>query len=249
MASPSLELLGVSKSFGETTAISDIDLVVPQGQIVALIGKSGSGKSTLLRLINQIERPSSGIIRILGHEASESAKQQRDLKRAVATIHQGLALTPRLSALENAMQGALGSLSGPRLGVVSYPKSLRQQAMDILSSLGISEKALEPVSHLSGGQQQRVAIARALMQSPKLLLADEPISALDPKTSAQVLELLSKVAKDHHLTLVVAIHQVEYVPSFANRVVGLKNGTIALDCPAADFDPKHSITLFSDDAN
>lgn len=249
MTEYSLELAKVSKSYGETRALSDIDLVVPEGEIVALIGKSGSGKSTLLKLLNQLELTTSGRLRILGEELGAPGVDLRNLRRAVATIHQGLALTPRLSALENAMQGALGSLTGPRLGMVSYPKALRIQAMDVLQSLDIGDKALEPVSQLSGGQQQRVAIARALMQKPRVLLADEPISALDPKTSAQVLDLLKRIAKENNLTLVVAIHQVEFVQGFADRVVGLRGGRISLDSTARSLDRQLSKSLFSDDEN
>jgi phosphonate transport system ATP-binding protein len=175
---------------------------------------------------------------------SHSARQK--LRRQVATIHQGLALVPSLSALENALQGSLNTLRGPRLGAFSYPRSLRVHALELLAQLGLEEKALQPVATLSGGQQQRVAIARALMQNPEILLADEPISALDPQTSRQVLELFKSIAKDRGLTLLIAIHQVEFVDSFADRVIGLEAGRIVLDSQVEDFDKRAMAKMFGD---
>lgn len=241
-----IQLSGVSKSFGLTKALSEIDLSITKGEIVALIGKSGSGKTTLLKLLNLMEPSSSGVVSLLGKDVSDPSLNARALQKTVATIHQGLALVPRLSALENVMQGALGSLRGPRLGVFSYPKVLRVKATEFLEELGIAEKKLEPLSQLSGGQQQRVAIARALMQEPQILLADEPISALDPETSGQVLDLLKKVSLNHQLTLLVSIHQIEFVKGFASRVIGLKDGSVTLDLPAGKFDGQLSSSLFSD---
>lgn len=241
-----LHFESVGKNYGSVEALSQLNFEIPRGSLVALIGKSGSGKSTLLKLVNQMESLTSGELRILGFDLRDSPSARQKLRREVATIHQGLALVARLSALENTMQGSLSSLRGPRLGAYSYPKSLRVQALELLAELGLEDKALEPVANLSGGQQQRVAIARALMQKPRILLADEPISALDPQTSRQVLELFKSVAKDRGLTLLVAIHQVEFVDSFADRVIGLETGRIVLDSMVEDFDKRAMAKMFGD---
>jgi phosphonate transport system ATP-binding protein len=236
----------IGKRYGHLQALSGVNLSIYQGSLVALIGKSGSGKSTLLKLVNQMETASSGQITILGKSLQDPASSGRELRKRVATIHQGLALVPRLSALENTMQGALTHLRAPRLGAFSYPVSLRTQALDLLAELGLSDKSLEPVVNLSGGQQQRVAVARALMQQPQILLADEPISALDPQTSKQVLQLFKSVAQDRGLTLLIAIHQVEFVDSFADRIIGLQSGQIVLDSEVSKFDKSAMAKLFGD---
>jgi phosphonate transport system ATP-binding protein len=241
-----IELNGITKTFSKQHALRDLNLGVAEGEIIALIGKSGSGKSTLIKIMNLMSLPSSGTVTILGHEVSSSGAKARLVRRHVATIHQGLALVPRLSVIENTLQGALGSLIGPRLGLLSYPKHLRTTAEDLLQELGIGEKCHHPLSQLSGGQQQRVAIARALMQRPKIILADEPISSLDPETSVQVLTLLKKYALELNLTVVVAIHQIEFIEGFADRVIGLKNGQIAMDVQVENFDDQFSKVLFTD---
>ena len=246
MASYPIELQNVEKTFHGLHALKNLSLSVEEGEIVALVGRSGSGKSTLIKLLNSTLEPSAGIIKISGHRLSDSKPHSRKIRQKVATIHQGLALVTRLSALENTLQGALGFMAWPRLGIFSYPKHLRLRAQKLLEQLDIGDKSLQPVCNLSGGQQQRVAIARALMQQPEIILADEPISALDPETSIQVLSLLKRVAQNNHLTLIVAIHQIEFVEGFASRVIGLKSGEIALDVPANQFNSQLSKQIFSD---
>ncbi len=237
--------MDVSKSFGQSDALRDITLSVNPGELLALVGKSGSGKSTLLNLVNQMQSPTAGSIQILDSELS-NRKMAQMLRSKVATIHQGLALVTRLSAIENAMQGALSSITGPRLGVFSYPKEIRKKAADVLSELGLKDKQMQPVSTLSGGQQQRVAIARALMQDPAVILADEPISSLDPQTATQVLHLIKTVSKSRGITLLMAIHQIDLVGEFAERVIGLQAGKIKFDTPLAQFDADARKELFGD---
>jgi phosphonate transport system ATP-binding protein len=236
-----------SYDLGVTFAIENLDLIIRQGEVIALIGKSGSGKSTLLKLISGIELPSDGTIQISDQAvASLRGRSARRKRSSIALIHQGLALVPRLSTLENVLQGALPRLVGPRLGLVSYPAHLKAQARELLDRVGILDKQYEALGNLSGGQMQRVAIARALMQQPEILLADEPISALDPNTASQVLELFKEVALEFSLTVIIAIHQVNFVSQFATRVIGLTSGRKTLDIPSTDFGKKALSSMFGD---
>lgn len=226
-----ISLTGVSKRFPNgTLALDNVSLTVPKGQLLSLIGLSGSGKSTLMRHLNGLHRPTSGSVRVLGCEVSTArSKELRTVRRNVGFVFQQFGLVGRATCLENVLSGALGRLRGPRYGVWAYPKSLRREAFEHLDRVGLAPQAYQRADTLSGGQMQRVAIARTVMQQPQILLADEPVASLDPESSAQVLELLLKVATEEKMTVIVTLHQVELALGWAHRIVGLRDGRVVLD--------------------
>jgi phosphonate transport system ATP-binding protein len=230
-AEPLISLTGVSKRFPNgTLALDEVSLTVPKGQLLSLIGLSGSGKSTLMRHLNGLHKPTGGSVRVMGVEVSSaSGRALREVRRNVGFVFQQFGLVGRATCLENVLSGSLGRLRGPRYGVWSYPRSLRRQAFEDLERVGLAPQAYQRADTLSGGQMQRVAIARTLMQQPQLLLADEPVASLDPESSAQVLELLLRVAMEEKMTVIVTLHQVELALGWAHRIVGLRDGRVVLD--------------------
>jgi phosphonate transport system ATP-binding protein len=226
-----IEVKNVTKVFATgTVALKNVSLEVPKGQMMALIGLSGSGKSTLLRHLNGLAAPTEGEINVLGVPVNHAKKKElRELRRQVGFIFQQFGLVGRLTAIENVLSGALGSLRGPRFGVGSYNLALRKQALENLERVGLADYAFQRADTLSGGQMQRVAIARTLMQKPSLMLADEPVASLDPESSAQVMDIMLKIAKEEKLTVVVTLHQVELAMGWADRIVGLRDGEVVLD--------------------
>lgn len=226
-------LRGVGKSFAETRALNDVSLSIEPGEIVVLLGLSGSGKSTLLRHLDGLEQPNQGSITVLGEDVpSLSGKALRDLRSRAGFIFQQFELVGSLTVLENVLTGALARLRGPRLGLWSYPKELKDKAFDLLDEVGLGLKAYQRADTLSGGQQQRVAIARALMQDPEILLADEPVASLDPESSSQVMALIREIGTKRKLTVICSLHQVELALEWGDRIVGLRSGEVVLDTPA-----------------
>jgi len=229
----------VTKTFadGAVTALDDVSVEVPAGQLLVLIGLSGSGKSTLLRHLNGLHRPDRGRIEVLGTDVVEANRRElRAVRRQVGFVFQQFNLVGRLSCLENVLSGALGRINWPRFGVLSYSKDLRREALGHLERVGLGDRAFQRADTLSGGQQQRVAIARTLMQSPSLLLADEPVASLDPESSAQVMEVLARICVEDELTVVCSLHQVELALGWAHRIVGLRDGVKVLDQDARHLD-------------
>ena len=231
MSNTVIDVVKLSKTFDTgTRALRDVTLQIPTGQMVALIGLSGSGKSTLMRHLNGLTSPTSGDVWVLDtHINTASKKQLREVRRHIGFIFQQFGLVGRITALENVLSGALGSLTGPRFGVGSYPLKLRKLALEHLDRVGMADYAFQRADTLSGGQMQRVAIARSLMQQPSVMLADEPVASLDPESSAQVMEILLRVAKEENLTVLVTLHQVELALGWAERIIGLRDGEVVLD--------------------
>ena len=227
---PAVRLERLTKVFGQTTALDQVDLEVPAGQMLAILGASGSGKSTLLRTLNGLVAPTSGSIRVLGTDIGQAhGGQLRALRRGVGFIFQQFGLVGRISVLENVLSGALGRIRFPRAGVLSYPRPLRLEALAHLERVGLAERAFQRSDTLSGGQQQRVAIARTLMQRPVLLLADEPVASLDPESAASVMALMLQICQEEHLTVIASLHQVELARGWADRMIGLREGRVVLD--------------------
>lgn len=232
-----VETRDLVKTYGATTACDHVDLSVGTGELVALVGRSGSGKSTLLRTFNGLCTPTSGRVRVLDVDATSArGSELRRLRRRVGMVFQQFHLVGRLTAMENVLNGALGRVTGPRYGVLTWSKELRRDALTQLDRVGLGDRAFQRADTLSGGQQQRVAIARMLMQRPELVLADEPVASLDPETSAQVLEILFRICTEDRLTVVCSLHQVDLVLAWAHRVVGMRAGRIVLDEAAGDLD-------------
>ena len=227
---PAVRVSGLSKSFGDHLALSDLNLEVPVGQLVALVGESGSGKSTLLRHLNGLHKSAPGVVEVLGTDVGSARRPGlRALRGRVGFVFQQFHLVGVSSCLENVLSGSLGRLKGPRPGVIGYPVCERREALAQLERVGLGDKAFQRTDTLSGGEQQRVAIARALMQRPELMLADEPVASLDPETSAQVMDLLLSICNERRLTVLCSLHQVEMALGWCQRVVGLRDGRLVLD--------------------
>ena len=226
-----VQIQNVTKDFGDgVLGLDDVKLGFRTGEITVLLGLSGSGKSTLLRHINGLHTPTSGNVRVLGQDVSAlNKKDLRRLRKDIGVIFQSFNLVGPMSVLENVCTGALGNLKGPRLSLMMYPKAVKQEALETLERVGLAERAHQRADTLSGGQQQRAAIARALMQHPKILLADEPVAALDPVSSQTVINLLEKICREDGLTVISSLHQVQLSIDFADRIVGLQSGRVGFD--------------------
>ncbi|WP_293955376.1 phosphonate ABC transporter ATP-binding protein, partial [uncultured Corynebacterium sp.] len=226
-----VQIDSVTKDFGGgVLGLDDVRVGFHTGKITVLLGLSGSGKSTLLRHINGLATPTSGNIRVLGHDIPTLRScELRALRRDIGVIFQDFNLVGPMSVLENVCSGRLGSLKGPRLSLMMYPKSVRREALEKLDRVGLADRAFQRADTLSGGQQQRVAIARALMQNPKILLADEPVASLDPVSSHEVMNLLRQISEEENLTVISSLHQVQLAVDFADRIVGLQSGRIVFD--------------------
>lgn len=245
IATPQVQLTEVTKQFGHNTALDHVSLRVTQGEIVVLLGLSGSGKSTLLRHLNGLETPTSGRVEVLGEAlAGLKGKALRTVRSRVGFIFQQFEIVGSLSVLENVLTGSLATLRGPRLGLLAYPKAKRQRALDLLTEVGLEDHAFQRADTLSGGQQQRVAIARALMQEPEILLADEPVASLDPESSQQVMELIRQIAVNRGLTVLCSLHQVDLALSWADRIVGLRQGAVVLDTRATSLDKETVMNIY-----
>lgn len=228
---PVIAIRGLKKSFGSRTIIDGLDLAVPQGQALALIGANGTGKSTLLRMVVRLAEADSGSIGVLGEEVSalRGARLKRFRSR-VGVVFQKHNLVGRVSALTNVVHGVQSRRSGPRTWSQALaPAAIRDEAMACLEAVGLADKAMQRADSLSGGQSQRVAIARMLMQRPELVLADEPDASLDPRAGREVMELLFRLTRDKGLTLVFVSHHMAHARRFADRIAGLGQGGLALD--------------------
>ncbi|MGW9113050.1 phosphonate ABC transporter ATP-binding protein [Microbacterium sp. NPDC055683] len=229
---PAVRIAELGKTYpgAPEPALAEVSLSVSPGEIVVLLGLSGSGKSTLLRHINGLEEPTTGSVVSLGeHVAALRGGALRALRGRIGFIFQQFELVGALTVLENVLTGALSTLRGPRVGIWTYPRHLREKALGHLDRVGLLERAYQRADTLSGGQQQRVAIARALMQDPEILLADEPVASLDPESSGQVMALIREIAAERDLTVVCSLHQVDLALSWGDRIVGLRAGRVVLD--------------------
>ncbi|KAB1641696.1 phosphonate ABC transporter ATP-binding protein [Gulosibacter chungangensis] len=244
---PHVRFRGATKSFGKGIhALEDVSFDITPGSFTVLLGLSGSGKSTTLRLINGLHTPTDGEVSVLG-EAIGTARGHRlqDLRRQIGMVFQQFHLVNSMSALENVCTGALGELRGPRIGLMMYPKRIRERALEQLERVGLADQRFQRAENLSGGQQQRVAVARALMQKPKVLLADEPVASLDPKSAHQVMRLISGIAREDGLTVVCSLHQVELAREWGDRIIGLRGGRVVLDADAADISHEQALEIYA----
>lgn len=230
-----LTLTGLSCRFGPVTAVDDVTLSVPTGQMLGIIGPSGAGKSTLLRLINRLQAPSAGRIDCDGLDVT--ALRGRALRRwrgEAAMIFQSFNLIPRLDVLTNVLIGRLGHVSALRGLAGLFSAAERAMALDLLDRYGLADRALERAGRLSGGEQQRVAICRAMMQAPRLVLADEPVASLDPRNSRVVMDALRAIAREAGLTVLVNLHDLALARAYCDRLVALAAGRVVFDgVPAA----------------
>lgn len=236
-------LKGVGKEFGErkhtSVALRDLDLNIAQGEQVALLGPSGSGKTTLFRLLNGSIFPSSGQLLYRDRDvAAMTNVQLREMRRKIGSVYQQHYLVSGMSALRNTLSGALGRWNAVStlINLVS-PRAVEvERAEHCLEAVGLKEKRKFHCDQLSGGQQQRLAIARTLMQEPEVILADEPVASLDRVLSEEILDLLTRLADDRRMTLLISLHQVDLARRHSKRIVALRDGEIAFDVPTHELD-------------
>lgn len=245
MPTPIFELTGVTVRYGALTALHDVSLRVQPGERVALIGPSGAGKSTLLRLLNGSLAPTSGQVQLLGEEAARlSSRELRHAQRQIGTVYQQFNLVPNLGVIHNVNAGHLGQWSLAKAALSLVIPLERETAARALEDVGIADKLYERTDNLSGGQQQRVAIARVLVQDPVAILADEPISSVDPERSREIMTLLRELCDRFNKTLVVSLHAIEYAYSHCERMVGLREGRVQFDLPADQVTPQRVEDLY-----
>jgi phosphonate transport system ATP-binding protein len=219
-------------------ALKGVSLRLGPGDIVGLIGPSGAGKSTLIRCVNRLVEPSSGAIRLGDVDLTKLAGGElRKARRRIGMIFQEYALVERLSVMENVLSGRLGYVGFWASWFRRFPQADIDRAFALLERVGLSAHVDKRADALSGGQRQRVGIARALAQDPELLLIDEPTASLDPKTSRQVMRLLTELCAERGLSAIVNIHDVALAQMFLPRIVGLKAGEVVYDGPAAGLTP------------
>jgi phosphonate transport system ATP-binding protein len=223
-------LNNVTCRFGTKLAVDTVDLQIPSGQMVGIIGRSGAGKSTLLRMINRLAQPTSGTIMYDGVEVSNlNGPALRRWQRDCAMIFQQFNLVPRLDVLTNVLLGRLNHRS-TLLSILSvFTREERIMAIAALERLGIEQSALQQAGTLSGGQQQRVAIARALMQQPKVMLADEPIASLDPLNAKIVMDALRDINERDGITVITNLHTLDTARQYCDRIVGMAAGKVVFD--------------------
>jgi polar amino acid transport system ATP-binding protein len=222
MEDPIIRISNISKSFGAIEALKNVSLNVNKGEVVMIIGPSGSGKSTLLRCINRLEEFDSGSIVVDGIPL-DSAQNINAVRTEVGMVFQQFNLFPHLSVLDNI-------LLAQRVVRKRDKGEAMEKGMQLLSRVGIPEKAKAFPHQLSGGQQQRVAIARALAMDPKIMLFDEPTSALDPEMIQEVLDVMLSLAKDG-MTMVVVSHEMGFARAAANRAIFMDGGVIIEEAP------------------
>lgn len=232
---PIFELKNVSQKFGNFQSLTDINLQIYPGECVALVGSSGAGKSTLISLLNGTLLPTEGDVWILGRNLSRlRPKLLRQVQRQIGTIYQQFHLVDNLRVIHNINAGHLGRWSFPKAAFSLIRPLEVNTAAQALAQVGIVEKLYERTDRLSGGQQQRVAIARVLVQNPTAILADEPISSLDPERSREIMDILQQLNQETNKTLVTSIHTIEFARSHFQRIIGLKKGHISFDIAAED---------------
>jgi phosphonate transport system ATP-binding protein len=237
--SADLDIAGLCKSFDRHRPIlNNVSLKVPHGQSVALVGANGAGKSTLLRCCLRLIEPDQGTISLLGRDVRQLRRRQlRQLRAEIGFVFQRHNLVAQLSVLSNVLHGAQSRHSGPQVWYQSLaPRRLREEAMHCLELVGLADFAAQRADRLSGGQSQRVAIARTLMQRPCMMFADEPVASLDPNAGEEVMELFADLIRRQRLTLVFTSHHIDHALRFADRVVALRHGGIALDSSAETLD-------------
>jgi phosphonate transport system ATP-binding protein len=244
--SVALEIRGLSKSYAPgKPVLHGIDLALEGRGITAVIGPSGTGKSTLIRCINRLVEPTSGEIRLNGEDlAALRGRALRLARRRIGMVFQEYNLVERLTVMENVLSGRLGYVPLWRAWLRRYPAEDVARAFSLLDAVGLPEHATRRADALSGGQRQRVGIARALMQRPDILLADEPTSSLDPKTSVEIMELMERLCGEAGIPVIVNIHNVALAKRFAQRIIGMAGGRVVFDGPPDALEDHHLVTIY-----
>lgn len=231
-----VDVRGLVKEFPDGhRALHGVDLAVEHGQLVALVGANGAGKSTMLRCLVRLQEPTEGTVLIESKDVTAVPRRKLSaVRRDVGFIFQHFNLVERVSAFHNVVNGAIARRGMRCIMPATAPMDVRQEALENLERVGLADLAQQRVDTLSGGQRQRVAIARSLMQRPQLLLADEPVASLDPEAGRAVMELLQEIAVERGITVIAALHQIEFALDYTHRIIGLRNGRVELDAAASE---------------
>jgi phosphonate transport system ATP-binding protein len=241
-----LAIRGLRKEYrAGVPVLRDVSLEIGGTGMTAIIGPSGTGKSTLIRCINRLVDPTAGEILFGGQDLARlRGRALREARRRIGMVFQEYNLVERLSVIENLLCGRLGYVPVWRAWLRRFPPADVARAFELLDSVGLGEFATRRADALSGGQRQRVGIARAIMQDPELVLADEPTSSLDPKTSVEIMDLLAGLARARGIPVIVNIHNVDLARRFAQRIVGMSQGEIVFDGPPPDLQESHLLAIY-----
>ena len=220
----------LTRRFGDFVAVDAVDLEIPSGQMVGIIGRSGAGKSTLLRMIDRLIEPSAGRIVFENRDVTTlKGASLRHWRRDCAMVFQQFALVDRLDVLANVMMGRLDHMPTWRALTKSWSTDDKAIALSALELFDIGNLAANRAGSLSGGQQQRVAIARALVQEPRVILADEPIASLDPRNTRLVMDALLRVNRDFGITVLTNLHSIDLARRYCDRLIGMRAGAVVFD--------------------
>lgn len=214
--------------------LDDVTLKIDQGEFVGIIGLSGAGKSTLIRTINKMHDITQGTLTVNGKNVSElKGKELRKFRRGIGMIFQSFNLVNRTTVIKNVLTAKVPEMPFWRTLLGVYTRDEKLEALENLDKVGILDKAYTRADQLSGGQQQRVALARTLAQNPRIILADEPVAALDPVTAKQVMDDFKKVNREMNISILINIHHVELALEYADRIIGIRAGKIVYDGPSS----------------
>ena len=238
-----LRLENISKNFGDNVqALNNISFEVKQGEFIIVLGQSGSGKSTLLRCINRLVEPTSGKIFLNNKDVTAAGSRElRDIRSKIGMVFQDYNLIKRSSSLTNVLVGSLRGISPWSSLINFFPTIKKEKALGIFEQLDLGQKVLQRAGHLSGGQQQRVGIGRALMQNPTIILADEPVSSLDPASVKSIMETLREINLRDGVTIICNLHLPQLAREYGQRIIGLRNGSLVFDGPAESFNEDEAI--------
>lgn len=225
-----IKMQNLTLGYKKEKILKELDLRVKKGEFIGIIGPSGAGKSTLLMSVTGGIKVFDGNFEVLDFDLNKIKKKHLiSLREQIGVIFQGYNLVDRLSVLDNVISGMLKEIPLSRAIIKYYKKKEIEKAKEYMDIVDISKHSLKRCDELSGGQRQRVAIARALAAEPKIILADEPVSALDPKSAKKVMEILKKVNKIYGVTVIANLHHLEYAKEYCERIIGVNNGKIVFD--------------------
>ncbi len=229
-------------------ALKGVSLEISEGEVAALIGPSGAGKSTLIRCINRLVEPTSGNVFLKEENITRlGGRALRRARRRIGMIFQEYALVERLSVMENVLSGQLGYVGFWRSLLRKFPQAVVDEAFRLLGRIGMETFLDQRADALSGGQRQRVGIARALLQNPEILLVDEPTASLDPKTSRQIMRLITELCAERRLGAIINIHDVPLALLFVKRIIGLRQGEIVYDGSPDDLTPERLTEIYGEE--
>jgi len=226
-----LKVIQLDKTYGSNKhSLQSVNFTAQPGEVTAIIGPSGAGKTTILRSINQLIRDDSGQILLDDTDIRQANPAElRKIRHHIGMIFQNYNLISPLTALENVLHGRLGAKSTFAGMFGLYSNEEKQEALELLDEVGLKDYAYQRCDQLSGGQQQRVGIARALMQHPKMILCDEPIASLDPKSTKIVMDILRRLAKEKQLIIMINLHQVDIAMDYTDHIIGINSGMIVFE--------------------